>query len=361
MRDRSGYWCNAVLILFAILGYSCKKDVSTEVASPVPHAIKLLVPANFPMADEHPDNPLTLEGIELGRELFYDVRLSGSNRISCASCHRQNLAFTDGVALSNTGVSGKQLHRHAPALFNLAWSKSGLFWDGGAKNLESQAFGPLTSVDEMHQDLQELEKELKQVPAYLKQFKLAFNQEISSANVVKALAQFQRTLISGESKYDHYKRGENSVSLTTMELEGLKLVENKCNGCHSGELFTDDLFHNNGLDHSFSDEHEGIFQGRFRVSFNPQDMGRFKTPSLRNVMLTGPYMHDGRFDSIDQVLDHYQTGIEYSPTTDLLLHQNQGQPGIPLSGKERVAIKAFLTTLTDYKLLINKKIGNPNE
>lgn len=361
MRDRSGYWCNAVLILFAILGYSCKKGVSTEVASPVPHAIKLLVPANFPMADEHPDNPLTLEGIELGRELFYDVRLSGNNRISCASCHRQDLAFTDGVALSNTGVSGKQLHRHAPALFNLAWSKSGLFWDGGAKNLESQAFGPLTAADEMHQNLEELERELKQVPAYLKQFKLAFNQEISSANVVKALAQFQRTLISGESKYDHHKRGENSMSLTAMELEGLKLVENKCKGCHSGELFTDDLFHNNGLDHSFSDEQEGIFQGRFRVSFNPEDMGSFKTPSLRNVMLTGPYMHDGRFDSIDQVLDHYQTGIKHSPTADLLLHQNQGQPGIPLSGQERVAIKAFLTTLTDYKLLINKKIGNPNE
>lgn len=361
MRGRSGYWCNAVLILFVILVYACKKDASTEVIGPVAHAFKLLVPANFPMADEHPDNPLTLEGIELGRELFYDVRLSGNNRISCASCHRQNLAFTDGVALSNTGVSGKQLHRHAPALFNLAWSKSGLFWDGGAKNLESQAFGPLTSADEMHQDLQELERELKQVPAYIKQFNLAFKQEISSANVVKALAQFQRTLISGESKYDHYKRGESSISLTTIELEGLKLVENKCKGCHSGELFTDDIFHNNGLDYSFSDEHEGIFQGRFRVSFNPEDMGSFKTPSLRNVMLTGPYMHDGRFDSIDRVLDHYQTGIKHSPTVDLLLHQNQGKPGIPLSGQERVAIKAFLTTLTDYKLLINKKISNPNE
>ncbi|RYG04700.1 MAG: cytochrome-c peroxidase, partial [Chitinophagaceae bacterium] len=163
---------------------SCKKDKMVEAVNPVLHGVKLEVPAGFPVIEDTPDNPLTLEGIELGRNLFYDVRLSRSNRISCASCHHQDLAFTDGVDLSSIGESGQRLERHAPALFNLAWSDNGLFWDGGSKNLESQAFGPLTSADEMHQDLFELESELKRVPEYVAQFKLVFNEEVRSANVV---------------------------------------------------------------------------------------------------------------------------------------------------------------------------------
>ena len=350
-----------VCILLLVSVSSCKKDVPLEESNPVPHAVKLEVPGNFPAAEQDLDNPLTAEGIELGRMLFYDVRLSGNNRISCASCHRQDLAFTDGVALSSIGASGKTVDRHAPALFNLAWAKTGLFWDGGSKNLESQAFGPLTSADEMHQDLLVLEAELKQIPDYVTRFKQAFNEEIKSANVVKALAQFQRTLISGTSRYDQYKRSEAGASLTAIELQGMILVSSKCKSCHSGELFTDDGYHNNGIDATFSDEHEGIFQGRFRVSFDPNDMGKFKTPSLRNIMLTAPYMHDGRFKTIDEVLDHYQFGIKISSTTDQLLYQHQGQLGIPLSQTERGAIIAFLGALTDDEFANNKKISNPNE
>ena len=345
----------ALLIMLTI--FSCKKENLIEAINPVLHGVKLEVPAGFPVMTNTPDNPLTAEGIELGRKLFYDVRLSRSNRISCASCHHQDLAFSDGIALTTIGESGVKLERHAPALFNLAWSNTGLFWDGGSKNLESQAFGPLTSADEMHQDLFELEAELKQVPEYVTQFRLVFDEDISAANVVKALSQFQRTLISAGSKYDHYKRVE--AQLTEQELTGMNLVNAKCKSCHSSELFTDNSYHNNGIDAVFSDEQEGLFQGRFRVSFDPADRGKFKTPSLRNVLLTAPYMHDGRFKAIDQVLDHYQSGINISATTDPLLYQNDGRPGIPMTLPERQAMLAFLNTLTDHEFINNKKISNP--
>ncbi len=344
-----------VLLLGAAI--SCKKETPLEIF-PVP--VKLQVPGNFPAVSDDPDNPLTAEGIELGRMLFYDTRLSGNNRISCASCHRQDLAFSDGLALSNIGVSAKKLDRHAPTLFNLVWSKNGLFWDGGSKNLESQAFGPLSSADEMHQDLYELEAELKAVPDYVKRFSIAFKDGIKSANVIKALAQFQRTLVSGNSKYDQYIRKESGAVLSELELSGLSLVQTKCKGCHSGELFTDNRFHNNGLDAFFSDEKEGIFQGHFRVSFNAGDLGKFKTPSLRNIMLSAPYMHDGRFKTIDDVLDHYQNGVKESATTDPLLYQNNNLTGIPISLSERKAIIAFLEALTDEAFISNKKFSNPN-
>lgn len=339
---------------------SCKKDRTSIEVSQVPVAVKLQVPGNFPAVPVIIENPLTEEGIVLGRMLFYDNRLSGNNRISCASCHRPELAFSDGKVLSNAGVSGKMLSRHTPALFNLAWAENGLFWDGGSKNLESQALGPLTNADEMYQDLKELDAELKAVPDYVIRFATAFKDGINTSNVIKALAQFQRTLISGNSRYDQYIRKEAGASLSKEELDGLKLIISKCSGCHSGELFTDNGFHNNGLDGYFNNDLEGIYQGRFRVTFNPADLGKFKTPSLRNVMVTAPYMHDGRFKDINEVLDHYQSGIKVSVTTDPLMNQNRGQAGIPLTTEDRKAIIAFLGSLTDQEFLTNKKTNNFN-
>ncbi|WP_222538415.1 cytochrome-c peroxidase [Pedobacter polysacchareus] len=342
-----------------LLLVSCKKEAAPEVLNlDGLHEVELAGPANFPAVMKQPDNRLTAEGIELGRRLFYDVRLSGNNRISCASCHHQDLAFSDGLALSNQGASGKTLDRHAPVLFNLAWADQGLFWDGGAKNLESQAFGPLTSADEMHQDLYELEAELKAIPDYVSRFQQVFNSAIKSADVVKALAQFQRTLISGNSRYDQYMRQEKSTVLNAEELLGMNLVQDKCGSCHTGTLFTDHNFHNNGLDDHFSEANEGIYQGHFRVSFNPSDLGKFKTPSLRNVVLSAPYMHDGRFRTLEEVLDHYQYGMKLSSTTDASLFQDQGKPGIPMSITERKAILAFLNTLTDHEF-INNKLQSP--
>lgn len=347
------------LSLTILITSSCKKEEVIE-TDPILRSVRLKVPANFPKYVDDIDNPLTEQGIELGRLLFYDKRLSGNNQISCASCHQQDLAFSDAVALNNIGVSRKTLDRHSPALINLAWANTGLFWDGGVTNLESQAFAPLTSADEMHQNLSELEFELKQVPAYVKLFNLVFNSEVKSVHVVKALAQFQRSLVSGDSKYDQFIRKENNVSLTNLELAGLNLVTEKCKICHSGELFTDNRYHNNGIDDAYSDELEGIHQGRYRITQIPFDMGKFKTPTLRNIMLTAPYMHDGRFKTIDEVLEHYNIGLKNSASIDLLLFQNGKQLGIPISISEKVAIKAFLNTLTDQHFITNKKFSNPN-
>lgn len=324
------------------------------------HPYALEVPANFPKPVTDPDNPLTVEGVALGRMLFYDKKLSAGNKLSCASCHHQDLAFSDGIALSSIGESGQKLPRHAPALINMAWMQHGLFWDGGSTNLESQAFGPITNPDEMHQNLYELEAELKAVPDYVNRFKQVFGGPVTSANIVKALAQFERTLISGDARYDKYVRKEPDGILSDAEMLGLSLVNAKCRNCHKGELFTDDNYHNNGLDNDFSDaSHDGLFQGRSRVSFDPSDLGKYRTPTLRNVMLTAPYMHDGRFATIEAVLTHYHGGVKTSPTLDPLILQNGGKPGIPMTVAEQKAIIAFLNTLTDEKFVNNKKLSNP--
>ncbi len=358
----SAAYVKARFVLLALLlsTLSCKKERVNNLNLDQLHPEKLAVPGNFPAATDDPDNPLTKEGIELGRLLFYDTRLSGNNQLSCASCHHQNIAFSDATVLSNIGVSGKILPRHTPALINLAWATSGLFWDGGSTNLESQAFGPLTSADEMGQNLSELEFELKQVPDYQKRFKLVFGSEINSASVVKALAQFQRTLISGDSKYDQYIRKEAGANLTDQEKEGLSLVDSKCRNCHAGELFTDDRFHNNGIDADFSnDSFEGLYQGRYRISYNLEDLGKFKTPTLRNVLLTAPYMHDGRFSKLEDVLEHYNSGVKVSGTTDPTLLPTVGKRGILLTAKDKNAILAFLASLTDNTFIQNKKLSNP--
>lgn len=342
-------------VLFAGL-LSCGKADDT---APSLTAVQLAAPYGFPEPEAAQDNPLTAEGIALGRMLFYDVRLSGNNQVSCATCHNQQQAFTDGVALATHGVSGTQLLRHAPALVNLAWMKE-LFWDGGSLNLESQAFGPLSAEDEMNQALPLLVQELKAVPDYVQRFKRVFGTEVTSAGIVKALAQFQRTLISSNSRYDKYTRAEAGGTLTTAELKGLQLVRAKCASCHAGELFTDNNYHNNGLDADFSNtEHENLLQGRYRISYEKADMGKYKTPTLRNCMLTAPYMHDGRLASIEAVLQHYNTGVKISATTDAHVMQNGGKAGIPLTQEDKTHIIAFLHTLTDSAFINNKNFSSP--
>ncbi|WPV63781.1 cytochrome-c peroxidase [Chitinophaga sp. LS1] len=330
-----------LICIFTLAIIACSKTQNTPAAV-------ISIPGYFPALPATPDNPLTKEGIELGRLLFYDTRLSGNNKLSCASCHQQNLAFTDGVALSDIGVSGKQLHRSAPALINLAWATNGLFWEGGSTNLESQALGPLTSEDEMHQNLYELISELNEVPEYVRRFKSAFNSEITTANILKALSQFERTLISANSAYDQQQ-------LNIQEQKGLTLFNNHCRSCHSGVLFTDNSFHNNGIDSDFSsDALEGIYQGRFRITYDSADLGKFKTPTLRNIALTAPYMHDGRFADLFAVLQHYSNGIKHSPTTDTILLNKE-----PLSSDDQTAIIAFLHTLTDTAFIHNTALKQP--
>ncbi len=326
---------------------------------PGPQPYVLGVPANFPQPPDMPDNPLTDEGVALGRQLFYEKKLSGNNQISCASCHVQSLGFADGIALTAIGVSRTTLLRHSPALINLAWANNGLFWDGGSTNLESQAFGPLTAHDEMAQNLQELVLELNATSQYPLAFQRAFKSEVSAANIVKALAQFQRTLVSGNSRYDKYIRKEPGGSLTETELAGLQLVQQKCQACHATDLFTDQQYHNNGIDNQYPDQpHEGIYLGRSRVSFQTKDIGAYRTPTLRNIMQTAPYMHDGRFSTIEQVLQHYANGVKYSASLAPELQKN-GVTGIALSTIEQERIIAFLKTLTDSSFINNKKFSSP--
>lgn len=343
------------IILAAVLiniQSACSKNENVS----EPQVYHLPVPEHFPQPVANTENPVTAEGAALGRQLFFDTRLSANNKISCASCHLQSKAFSDGVAFSNAGVSGTSLLRHAPALFNLAWAANGFFWDGGSTNLESQAFGPLTAHDEMGQNLTELVAELNAVPLYVSSFKTVFNEEIKPQNIVKALARFQRALISASSKYDDYKLGKPGANLTSIELKGMSLVRAKCQGCHTGELFTDFNYHNNGIDSDFTNtDHDGIYQGRYRISYDLADLGSFKTPSLRNLLFTAPYMHDGRFATLENVIDHYSENIRDSPTLDPLLPQK----GMNLSKEEKEAIMAFLSTLTDYNFIGNPVFSKP--
>lgn len=354
-------WMNNIrqgLSLAAIVGLfgACTMEVDPKpIAGFQTTPLELSRPDHFPAPILMKSNPLTEEGVLLGKTLFFDPSISANGKVSCASCHIPSLAFSDGVAIPESGVSGKSLERHSPVLFNLAWMGNGLFWDGGSKNLESQAFGPLTHADEMGMDMTELEHRLILDGVYVELFEDAFEDGISSPNVVKALAQFERTLISASSKYDQSKQAEAGIELSEQELKGFSLVQNHCAVCHKGELFTDNQFHNNGLDSDFSEGgHELVLLGRYRISHEEKDMGAFKTPSLRNVMLSAPYMHDGRFNTIDEVLDHYSDGVNDVSTTSELVYQKEGGAGIPLSQADKAAIKAFLHTLTDHDFVTDK-------
>jgi cytochrome c peroxidase len=319
------------------------------------------------------DNPLTEEAVALGRRLFYDVRLSGGNQISCATCHQQKLAFTDGKTTS-VGASGKALAFNSMSLANLMWGPQHFFWDGRAPSLESQALIPIQHPDEMDQDLDALLEELTADAHYPAQFRAAFG-AISIENIARALAAFQRTLISSNSTYDQYLRGELKLS-ETAEL-GRKLFMahpdikvslrgGNCIDCHSQFLTSGfktrfDGFSNNGLD-----DEEQLLPGLQAVTGNPADKGLFKTPSLRNIALTAPYMHDGRFSTLAEVLDHYNEGIEFSDSLSPLImeadNRLKGEPdriSLHLNTEEKEAIIAFLHTFTDLQFTSDERFSNP--
>lgn len=289
------------------------------------------------------ENPITKEGIELGKTLFFDPILSDNNKVSCASCHFPELAFSDGKSLTNSGVSSNTLIRHSPTLFNLAWHK-GYFWDGGAKTLASQTFGPLTHADEMGSNLLELVNKLNQTANYPSLFEKAFDSQISSQKIAFALTQYQLSLISAYSPYDDYLEGK--ATLSTLEQEGLTLFNKNCSSCHQGNHFSDFEYHNNGLDSTFNYEGEDPRFGRYRITLDKNDLGKYKTPSLRNIALTAPYMHNGRFKTLEDVLNHYTTSIKKSETlADELTNK------ITLTTKQKSALIAFLQTLTDEKFI----------
>ncbi|MCI0516559.1 MAG: hypothetical protein L0Y45_01875 [Woeseiaceae bacterium] len=322
------------------------------------------------------DNPLTQEGVQLGRRLFYDKRLSGDNSVSCSTCHIQQLAFTDGKARA-VGISGNPLAFNSMSLANLLWGAQRFFWDGRAATLEEQALIPIQGADEMAQDLNELIGELKADEAYPDLFRRAYG-KISAENIARALASFERTLVSADSRYDQYLRGE--VKLTAEEELGRKLFMAhpdvkvslrgaNCIDCHSQFLTSGfstgfDGFSNNGLD-----TEEMLRPGLQLVTGQLADRGRLKAPTLRNIALTAPYMHDGRFTTLEQVLDHYNEGIRYSETLSPLIMEADNQPrdtismrfSLNLNEEEKHAIIAFLHTLTDRRFITEEKFSNPFE
>ena len=293
------------------------------------------------------NNPLTEEGIALGKRLFFDRRLSGDHSQSCASCHNPRNAFTDNSQFSN-GIDGSVGTRNSMPLFNLAWNFSDRFaWDGKELGLEQQALEPVQNPIEMHSNWSDVALKLQQDTDYPTLFLHAFGTAtIDSSLVAKAIAQFERTLISGNSKFDHYLMG--STTLSPQEMDGFDIFtrEDKgdCFHCHGGEnnpLWTDNGFHNNGLDAVFTDLGLGAVTG------DPNDHGKFRTPSLRNLAFTAPYMHDGRFTTLDEVIDFYSEGLQNSPTIDPLM-KSVDQGGVQLSSEEKASLKAFLLTLTDH-------------
>ncbi|MFP2962481.1 cytochrome-c peroxidase [Myxococcus sp. 1LA] len=311
------------------------------------------LPVGMSSIPSPPDNPLTVEGVALGRWLFYSPRLSSNGQVSCATCHEQARAFADDQALTQRGVSGRPLVRHAPALINLAWM-DGLFWDGGAKNLESLSLAPLTHPDEMgNSQLPSMMTRLSSEPEFVERFEATYGPGgLTLSNLLRALAQFQRTLVSADSRYDKWRRGEPGTDLSPQERQGLALVQRHCAPCHATELFTDNAYHNNGLDpDSAFGEGEAETRGRGRVTQRPEDAGRFKTPTLRNVAGTAPYMHDGRFTTLEHVLRHYRGGMVHSTTLHAAFLREGQAPGLSLEDAEKDAIIAFLRALTDEPFL----------
>jgi cytochrome c peroxidase len=340
LKNRAPYkrlLINYTIISFLLLlNYSCEKK--PESVGKLTERFLILnslhsIPAN---------NPITIKKVMLGKKLFFDPLLSKNKNLSCASCHDPKLAFSDGVALSNIGTTKKTLNRNSPALFNLAWHTD-FFWDGGKTSLENQAFGPLRNEHEMAMNLDSLLVRLNNDSAYRDSFTGAFDDGLKIENVVKAIASYERTLMSFSSKYDQYTKGE--LSLSKDELAGEKVFFSNCSSCHRPPLFTDTKFHNNGLDNNFPEEFINPSQGHYRVTGKIKDQGHYKTPSLRNLSFTSPYMHDGRLSSLEDVLTHYESP-KRSHSLDTLLTK-----GIKLSAQEKKELLIFLNTLNDYNFV----------
>ncbi|MET7255863.1 cytochrome-c peroxidase [Dyadobacter fermentans] len=355
------------------LAVSCKKN-STDDPGPkptdnMPTPLQWTKPSYFPdPVYDLSQNPLTVEGVELGKFLFYDGILSRTDNIGCGTCHQQQAAFTHhGHDLSH-GVDDKIGTRNAPSVQNMAWNTS-FFWDGGVHDMDMVPPVPIQNKVEMDERVGNVIEKLRKTPVagaakqvdYPKMFKAAFGSDsITADRMMKALSQFMVTMVSATSRYDYFLKGDASA-LTMQEKDGLSIFKQKCGSCHAGELFTDQKFRNNGLIPNRIND-----QGRYTITLNADDRLKFKVPSLRNVGLTAPYMHDGRFTTLEQVLDHYandkpgsKDSIYVSPTLDPLLNVAGQKRGISLTAAEKQSIIAFLKTLNDDDFIKDKRFSDP--
>jgi cytochrome c peroxidase len=352
-----------IIVLVSLFCFSCEeKPVIVEDNGDLtkipytPTLYTVVLPTHFPKMPIPDDNPLTVEGISLGRKLFFDKSLSANNTMSCATCHDPKKSFTDGQAFSK-GIDGILGKRSAMSLINIGFTKNGLFWDGRAKTLEEQALIPVEDPIEMHNTWPEVERRLKKHDVYPSLMRQAFGisnkSDISRQHVVKALAQYQRILLSTNAKYDKIIKGE--AKFTDLELEGFNLYTDspgddlpdaECFHCHSLDLATSDAFFNNGLQESaslngFKDLGKGGVTGQ--VSEN----GKMRAPTLRNITLTAPYMHDGSLPNLEAVLQHYNSHGKPSPNKDPFIRD------LKLTAKHKEALIAFMKTLVDTSYLKN--------
>lgn len=352
------------LLVILLCGYllACKPDKKDDLTvNPNPSAYSFSTPVYYGDYQIPQNNTTTNEGVALGKMLFYENMLSGDNSMSCSSCHNQKTAFTDTNRFS-TGIDGIKGTRNSMAISNVLWQNS-FFWDGRSPNLEVQALDPILNPIELHQSLDQAVAKLQASPVYPAMFKKAFGSDvITPENIAKAIAQFERTLISANSKYDKYLRGE--VQLSESENRGRILFfthpspENglrggNCGDCHTGNLAGNGSFHNNGLDSVFTDI------GLESVTKSVFDRGKFKTPSLRNISYTAPYMHDGRFKTLEEVLDHYNGKLKTSLTLDPLMSATNevGGKTLLLTDQEKKDIIDFLKTLNDEEFINNPKFS----
>lgn len=335
-------WKYTAIGFIALIGFGFSSQFITP--------LYLEVPKNWPKPEyDFKKNPLTEEGFQLGRSLFYDPILSRDNTISCQSCHLQQTGFAHVDHSLSHGIEGKIGTRNSMALINLAWNKN-FMWDGGVNNLEMQPLNPITNPLEMGETLENVVVKLQSSDKYRKLFTKAFGDEkVTSQRLLKALAQFTVMLVSSNSKYDKVMRYEDSF--TKQEQKGYQLFKTNCASCHKEPLFCSDKFENNGLtiDTSLNDF------GRIKITTKPEDNLKFKVPTLRNSQFTFPYMHDGRFRTLTEVVKHYNT-----LSHDQNLPKELARP-MSLSDNDRVDLVAFLHTLTDKDFLSNKRFSAPRE
>ena len=364
MLGKLKYLC--LVMLCGLLFLACKKEENESPSAEVFFDDKPfeLSYGTLPIPDLPADNPLTKQGVHLGKMLFYEKMLSKDLSQACADCHRQADGFSDSTRLS-IGVEGLPGKRQAMPIFNLAWHSNAFFWDGRAPLLRDQALKPIQDPLEMNETLENVIAKLNASKTYTDQFIRAFgSDEITPEKIALALEQFMLSIVSYNSRYDKYLALE--VNFTPSEERGRQLFFSEfnpsnpdisgpnCVVCHSGDTYENDQYMNNGMD----TDAEFIDLGREEVTGNPEDRAKFKVPTLRNIAVTAPYMHDGRFETLEQVLDHYNEGIKESSTVDLNI-LNTASTGLFLTEQDKVDLVNFLNALTDEIFLASEEYENP--
>ncbi len=337
-----------VVLLCCAWFAGCKKD-SIDPGTWQP--VTFTVPKGWPQPVYNFDgNPLSYDGFTLGRKLFYDVRLSRDNTISCGSCHQQFASFAHAGHDISHGINGLLGARNSPGLANVAWLPS-FFWDGGVNHIESQPINPIQNPVEMDMTITEVVDRVNADADYRQRFKKVFGSEAAnSQRIFRAMAQFMGAMVSANSKYDKYTNNPAAGYFDQHELHGLELFRQNCATCHKEPLFSDFSFRNNGLEPNVAVNDSG----RAHITNNPADRYKFKVPSLRNVALSKPYMHDGRIATLDAAVEHYRTGVYASATTDPIV-----EGGIKMSDNDKKDLVSFLETLTDSTFVNNKLFAEP--